>query len=311
MITVENLVKTFRTRGRSVEAVRGISFEIAEGDFVGYVGPNGAGKSTTIKMMCGVLVPTSGTVRIDGLVPWTDRRSLASRMGVVFGQRTQLWWDLPLRDSFRLVSRIYKVPPGEAAQRLDELDALLGLGPLLEQPVRSLSLGQRMRAELAAAVLPRPRVLFLDEPTIGLDVEAKAAVRSFLSDLNQRHGTNVMLTTHDLGDIEQLCRRLMIIDHGRVIYDGTVEGLRDAYATSRVVIVDLREDTVPSVDGVTLTRSEGRRHWLEFPRSEGAAARVIATVLASYDVVDLTLEEPQIEEIVRQIYREGAIRDGL
>lgn len=307
MISVTRLVKTFGRRGTAVDAVRDVSFEIDAGEFIGYVGPNGAGKSTTIKMMCGVLVPTSGTVVVDGLVPWKDRRKLNHRLGVVFGQRTQLWWDLPLRDSVRLIGHLYRVPNRDVRARVDELHAVLGIGELLDRPVRTLSLGQRMRAELAVAVLPRPSVLFLDEPTIGLDVEAKAAVRTFLGDLNRRHGTTILLTTHDLSDIEELCRRMMIIDHGQVIYDGTVTGLRDTYATTRHVVVDLRQDDIPTINGATCTRSEARRHWLEFPKGEGQAARIIGDLVANYDVADLTLEEPNIEDIVRQIYRDGRV----
>jgi ABC-2 type transport system ATP-binding protein len=306
VIRAEGLTKTFSARRASVVAVDHVSFHIAEGEFVGYVGPNGAGKSTTIKMMCGVLVPTGGVLHVDGLVPSKERRQLATRMGVVFGQRSQLWWDLPLRHSFKLVASLYKVDPARFRVRLDHLTDLLELGPLLDVPVRALSLGQRMRGELAAAVLPAPRVLFLDEPTIGLDVEAKASVRSFLADMNREDGTTVVLTTHDLGDIVQLCRRMLIIDHGRVIYDGTIEGLKDAYATGRGLVVDLRGPEPPVVAGATLLRSEGRRHWLEVPRDQ-RVPEVVARLLADHDVEDLRLEEPDIEDLIRRIYREGSV----
>jgi ABC-2 type transport system ATP-binding protein len=303
MIQAAGLTKRFRTRRGPVTAVAGIDFEVAAGEFVGYAGPNGAGKSTTVKMMSGILVPTSGTVRVDGLVPWRERRRLARRMGVVFGQRSQLWWDLPLEESFELVGHLYRVPAGERRRRLGRLEEALGLGPLLGTPVRSLSLGQRMRAELAAAVLPTPRLLFLDEPTIGLDVEAKAAVRDFLGELNRTDGTTVILTTHDLDDIARLCDRLMIIDHGRLIYDGTVDGLRAALGTTRVLVVDLVEDEPLTVAGARLVRAEGRRRWLEFARDDLSAAELIGRVLAGHEVADLTLEEPEIEDIVRRIYR--------
>ena len=226
LIEVEGLRKRFRTRRGPVEAVAGIDFQVEAGEFVGYAGPNGAGKSTTVKMMSGILLPSGGRVEVCGMVPYRERKRLARRMGVVFGQRTQLWWDLPLEESFELVGHLYRIPAAERAARLRRLEEVLALGPLLAVPVRSLSLGQRMRAELAAAVLPSPEVLFLDEPTIGLDVEAKAAVRDFLRELNRDEGTTVILTTHDLDDITRLCWRLMIIDHGRLIYDGTVEELR-------------------------------------------------------------------------------------
>jgi ABC-2 type transport system ATP-binding protein len=303
VIEAVGLRKRFRTRRGPVEAVAGIDFRVEAGEFVGYAGPNGAGKSTTVKMMSGILLPSGGRVVVDGLVPWRERKRLARRIGVVFGQRSQLWWDLPLRESFELVGYLYRIPPGDRAARLHRLAEVLGLGPLLPVPVRSLSLGQRMRAELAAAVLPAPRVLFLDEPTIGLDVEAKAAVRDFLRELNRAEGTTVILTTHDLDDIALLCSRLMIIDHGRLIYDGTVEGLRAAYGTTRVLVVDLVEDERVEVEGARVARAEGRRRWLEFARDEVSAAELVARVLAGHEVADLTLEEPDIEDIVRRIYR--------
>jgi ABC-2 type transport system ATP-binding protein len=310
VIVAHGLTKRFKTRRGLVTAVDEVTFGIEPGEFVGFVGPNGAGKSTTVKMMCGVLLPTAGELRVDDLVPWRDRRRLARRMGVVFGQRTQLWWDLPLRDSFRLVGRVWQVDPAVLARRLDELTSLLELGPLLDVPVRSLSLGQRMRGELAAAVLPAPRVLFLDEPTIGLDVEAKAAVRAFLARLNQDEGTTIVLTTHDLGDIARLCRRILIIDHGRLIYDGSLEGLKAAFAVSRGLVVDLvQADGDICVEGATLVRSEGQRQWLQVPRDQ-STAEVVERILARYKVEDLTVEEPDLEDIIRRIYREGTVDGG-
>ena len=306
MISAQGLTKRFSTRRSELTAVDGVDFDIPDGQFVGYVGPNGAGKSTTIKMMCGILRPTAGRIVVDGLVPCDDRRKLSRRMGVVFGQRSQLWWDLPLRDSFQLVRRLYGVEPPAFQRRLAQLTELLELGPLLDRPVRALSLGQRMRGELAAAVLPAPRVLFLDEPTIGLDIEAKAAVRSFLAELNREQGTTTVLTTHDLGDIVQLCRRILIIDHGRVIYDGSIAGLREAFDVGRGLVVDLFQEGPVEVEGAILLRSEGRRHWLQVPRSQ-RTADVVGRMLASYEVEDLTVEEPDIEDVVRRIYREGGV----
>ena len=303
MIEVEGLRKVFRTRRGPVEAVAGIDFRVAAGEFVGYAGPNGAGKSTTVKMMSGILLPSAGRVEVCGLVPYRERKRLARRMGVVFGQRTQLWWDLPLQESFELVGHLYRIPAADRLRRLRRLEEVLALGPLLGVPVRSLSLGQRMRAELAAAVLPAPQVLFLDEPTIGLDVEAKAAVRDFLGELNRTEGTTVILTTHDLDDITRLCSRLMIIDQGRLIYDGTVEGLRAAYGTTRVLVVDLATDEPLELAGAVPVRAEGRRRWFQFARDEVSAADLIARLLAGHEVADLTLEEPDIEDIVRRIYR--------
>ncbi|MCI3949513.1 MAG: methionine transporter ATP-binding protein [Acidimicrobiales bacterium] len=303
MIEAVGLTKEFRSRRRRSVAVAGIDLHVPAGEFVGYAGPNGAGKSTTVKMLTGILVPTSGTVTVDGLVPWRQRRALAARIGVVFGQRTSLWWDLPLARSFDLVRHLYGVPAADHARRLDHLVELLGLGPQLAQPVRQLSLGQRMRAELAAAVLPAPRVLFLDEPTIGLDVDAKAVVRGFLAELNRTEGTTVVLTTHDVDDLVRLCRRLLVIDHGRLIHDGAVEDLPRLFGGHRVLVVDLVDDRPLEVPGARLLRAEGARRWLEFSPAEVSAPELLARVLAAVEVRDLTLEAPDIEDVVRRIYR--------
>jgi ABC-2 type transport system ATP-binding protein len=307
-IEVTGLRKEFRTRHGRVAAVAGIEFRVEPGEFVGYAGPNGAGKSTTVKMMSGVLVPSAGSVTVDGLVPWRERRKLARRMGVVFGQRTQLWWDLPLVDSLDLVRHLYRMEEPTWRRRLDELAGLLGLGPLLPQPVRALSLGQRMRAELAAAVLPGPRVLFLDEPTIGLDVEAKAAVRGFLRHLNEADGTTIILTTHDLDDITQLCSRLIIIDHGRIVYDGTIDELHTAYGSTRMLVVDLADPTAtlttgPDWAGAKVVRADGHRRWIRFARDQISAARLVTLVLDRHQVIDLSIVEPDIEDVIRRIYR--------
>jgi ABC-2 type transport system ATP-binding protein len=313
IIEVEGLRKGFRTRGGPVEAVAGIDFRVAAGEFVGYAGPNGAGKSTTVKMMSGILVPSSGRVLVDGLVPSRDRRRLARRIGVVFGQRSQLWWDLPLQESFDLVRHLYRIPEATWRRRLDELGGLLGLGPLLSQPVRTLSLGQRMRAELAAAVLPAPRVLFLDEPTIGLDIEAKAAVRGFLRHLNAAEQTTIILTTHDLDDITELCSRLIVIDHGRIVYDGTIDALHAAYGSTRMLVVDLADPAAtltpgPGWAGAQVVRAEGHRRWIRFAREAISAADLVALVLAEHQVTDLSIVEPEIEDVIRRIYRGETVR---
>ena len=224
-----------RTRHR-IAAVDGVDLVVERGETLGYLGPNGAGKSTTLKMLTGVLMPTSGTVRVCGLVPVSQRRRLASHIGVVFGQRSQLWWDLPLRDSFELARHIWRVPPSEHAARLARLRRDLELDSFLDTPVRQLSLGQRMRGELTIALLHGPAVLFLDEPTIGLDVVSKQAVRAFLTELRDTGDTTVVLTTHDLADIERLCRRLVVIDHGRVVHDGTLAALHERYGSRRRVL---------------------------------------------------------------------------
>jgi len=307
-IEVQGLRKVFRTRRGPVEAVAGIDFRVQAGEFVGYAGPNGAGKSTTVKMMSGILLPSGGRVEVCGLVPYRQRKRLARRMGVVFGQRTQLWWDLPLQESFGLVGHLYRVPAADRRARLRRLEEVLALGPLLEVPVRSLSLGQRMRAELAAAVLPAPEVLFLDEPTIGLDVEAKVAVRKFLRELNRAEGTTVILTTHDLDDITRLCNRLIVIDHGRIVFDGTIDQLHAAYGSTRMLVVDLADPSAtlvpgPGWAGAQVVRAEGHRRWVRFARDQVSAADLVAGVLAEHQVLDLSIVEPDIEDVIRRIYR--------
>ena len=312
IIHTEGLAKTFvvhrkagrvRRRREEVTAVAGVDLRIERGSMVGYIGPNGAGKSTTIKMLTGILVPSAGRVRVDGLEPSRQRTELARRIGVVFGQRSQLWWDLPLRDSFDLLRHVYRVPADRHAANLRRFSAGLDLDPLLDVPVRQLSLGQRMRGELTAALLHDPSILLLDEPTIGLDVVSKEAVREFLVALNEEQGTTVLLTTHDLTDVERLCRRLLIIDHGRVIEDGTVAGITERYGTERTLVVDLVQPGPPlEVDGATVTRVDGPRQWLRFRRDDVTASALLTRVTAVAEVRDLTVEEPDIEQIVRQIY---------
>jgi ABC-2 type transport system ATP-binding protein len=312
LIAVEGLEKRFtvrRKRGRlrrerqEVAAVDGIGFTIERGTLVGYLGPNGAGKSTTVKMLTGILVPSGGWIRVAGLDPSRQRVELARRIGVVFGQRSQLWWDLPLRDSFDLLRHIYRVPAERHRQNLERFIEVLALGPFLETPVRQLSLGQRMRGELTAALLHDPEIVFLDEPTIGLDVVAKAAVREFLADVNRERGVTVLLTTHDLADIERLCTRLLIIDHGHLIWDGGIDRLKREYGQERTLVVDLEEPAPPlQVDRTRVVGVEGPRQWLAFRRDEANAPDLIAEVAARYRIVDVAIEETEIEEIVRRIY---------
>jgi ABC-2 type transport system ATP-binding protein len=309
MIEVAGLTKEFvvrsgrfrRTR-RVVAAVRDVSFEVARGELVGYLGPNGAGKSTTIKMLTGILVPSSGRVSVGGLDPSRQRIQLARRIGAMFGQRIQLWWDLPLIESFELLRHIYRVPLDRYRANLAEFREVLDLDPFLQTPVRQLSLGQRIRGELTASMLHDPELLFLDEPTIGLDVVAKQRVRNFLVELNRERGLTVLLTTHDLGDIERLCRRLMVIDHGSLIWDGAIDALKERYGSERTLIVDLEEDAPPlEVEGARVERVDGPRQWLRF---RGPAAELTARVASQAHLVDLQIAEPDIEEIVRRIYLE-------
>jgi ABC-2 type transport system ATP-binding protein len=315
MIEVEALEKRFvvrtkrgrlRRERRVVEAVRGVTFSVARGELVGYVGPNGAGKSTTIKMLTGILVPSAGRVRVAELEPSRQRIELARRIGAMFGHRVQLWWDLPLLDSFELLRHIYKIPAARYRDNLAAFRQVLELDAFLHTPVRQLSLGQRIRGELVAAMLHDPEVLFLDEPTIGLDIVAKERVREFLTTMNREREVTIMLTTHDLDDIERLCRRMLIIDHGRVIYDGDLEALRARYGEERTLVVDLREPAEPlQVTGARVVRVEGPRQWLRFRREDVTAAQLVAAVAQQAPLVDLAIEEPEIEDIVRRIYRSG------
>ncbi|MBO0827502.1 MAG: ATP-binding cassette domain-containing protein [Streptosporangiales bacterium] len=285
-----------------VEAVAGISFTVERGEVVGYIGPNGAGKSTTIKMLTGILVPSAGSVRVAGVDPSRQRVQLARRIGVVFGQRTTLWWDLPLRDSFGLLRRIYRIPDDRYHANLAKYVDALDLGPLLDVPVRQLSLGQRMRGDITAALLHDPDVVYLDEPTIGLDVVSKTKVREFLHELNEERGTTVLLTTHDLTDIEQLCSRVMVIDRGKLVYDGGLAGLQDLGDTERTLVVDLAEPAPPvDVPGTRVLRTDGPRQWLTFP-ARTSAAPLVADIAARYPLVDLSVQEPDIEDVIAQLY---------
>jgi ABC-2 type transport system ATP-binding protein len=317
LIELQDVAKTFVVRRKSgllrrtrseVHAVAGLTFEVERGEMVGYIGPNGAGKSTTIKMLTGILVPSSGTLRVAGIEPSRDRIALARRIGVVFGQRTTLWWDLPLRDSYGLLRRIYKVPDDRYRQNLERLVDLLDLGDLLDVPVRQLSLGQRMRGDIAAALLHDPEVLYLDEPTIGLDIVSKARVREFLRELNTTSGTTVLLTTHDLTDIEHLCRRVMVIDHGQLVYDGGLDGLHELGESERTLVVDLAEPEGPiAIEGARVVKVDGPRQWLAFPAAQSAAP-LVAAVAERYPLLDLSIQEPEIESVIGRIYAEGLTR---
>jgi ABC-2 type transport system ATP-binding protein len=316
LIEVENLSRTFvvrrkvgrlRRAAHQVHAVADLSFTVDRGEMVGYIGPNGAGKSTTIKMLTGILVPSSGRLSVAGIDPSRNRVALSRRIGVVFGQRTTLWWDLPLRDSFELLRRIYRIEPARYRRNLHDFTELLDLADLLDTPVRQLSLGQRMRGDIAAALLHDPEILYLDEPTIGLDVVSKGRLREFLRSVNAERQVTLLLTTHDLQDIEQLCSRVMVIDRGSLVYDGSLAGLHERGSSRRTLIVDLVDNADPvDVPGATVEKVDGPRQWLSFPAGTSAAP-LVAEVAARYDVADLSIAEPAIEEVIRQIYsRSGA-----
>ena len=321
-IVVENLVKTFRVaerqagtlgslkglirrRYRTVEALKGISFSLLSGELVGYIGPNGAGKSTTVKVLAGILVPDSGNCLIQGRIPWKQRSAHVAQIGVVFGQRTQLWWDLPVIESFDLLRDIYRVPAEQYRRARDELVAMMDLEPLLDTPVRQLSLGQRMRCDLAASLLHQPRILFLDEPTIGLDAVAKLAVRDFVQRLNKERGVTVILTTHDMDDIEALCSRIILIHRGQILLDGTLEDLRSRVTRERRLVVHLadEQDWIED-DAISQFQRDGARVQMTFDPDQIPAAELIGRLAARYDIRDLYVENLPIEEIIARLYRE-------
>lgn len=304
-----NLSQLIRPETEIITAVDQVSFEVTQGEIIGYIGPNGAGKSTTIKMLSGILVPTSGTIQVAGCVPHQQRTEHARRIGVVFGQRTHLWWDVPVIDSLNLLRDIYKVPAAQFRANLDLFNELLDLSGFQHVPVRQLSLGQRVRADIAAALLHNPAILFLDEPTIGVDVISKDRLRTFIKEINRDRKVTVLLTTHDMNEIERMCSRVIIIDHGRLIYDGRIETIRQHYGGERILAVEFDEE-VPdfTLPAAAHKRSEGRKKWFSFNRFETPASELIARISASHPVVDLTVEEPEIEEVIRAIYLDKAER---
>lgn len=310
IVETHGLTRDFRVRDglrrRTVRAVDDLSITVEPGSAVGYIGANGAGKSTTIKMLTGILVPTAGEVRTCGLRPVPDRRRLAREVGVVFGQRSQLWWDLPVRESFRILAAIHALGPARERERTDELVDRLELDGFWSTPVRQLSLGQRMRAEVAAALLHSPRLVILDEPTIGLDVLSKQRLREHLARERAEHGTTLLLTTHDTGDVERLCDRVLVVDQGRLVYDGDLPGLSATVGAQRVLVVDLAAPGPDLVDvpGATHLGSEGGglRQRFTFDAERTTVARVLTDVSARAEVRDLSIEEPDIEDVVRRIY---------
>jgi ABC-2 type transport system ATP-binding protein len=299
----------FSREVRVVRAVDGVSLSIAAGELVGYLGPNGAGKSTTLKMLTGILVPTAGTVHVAGRVPWRERTAHARSIGVVFGQRTNLWWDLPVIESLDVLRHVYRVDESRYRANLDMFRALLDLDAFLDTPVRSLSLGQRMRADLAGALMHDPSILFLDEPTIGLDIVAKERIRRFITLVNAERGVTVILTTHDLGDVERLCPRVLMIDQGRLLFDGSPQSLVDRFGGQRELVVDFAEDYAEvAIDGAEVVAYSARRAVYRFRRSDIAASELIGRLSARYRIEDLSVREPEIEDTVRRIYEGGLLR---
>lgn len=291
-------------RHKELTAVAGIDLSVPEGEIVGYIGPNGAGKSTTIKMLTGIMRPTRGSIRVNGFDPHRDRVRYVRTVGAVFGQRSQLWWDLAVGESFELLRELYSVPKEVAAKRLARFDEVLGLADFLHTPVRKLSLGQRMRADLAASLLHDPAVLFLDEPTVGLDVVTKAKLRDFLRTLNRERSTTIILTTHDLQDIEALCSRVVVIDHGRVVHDGDLDGLRTRFGGGKKLAITLKRPVaeLPAAAGITAWQRGDDLH-LTAELAEGAdLPQLLARCLAALPVEDVRINEPEIEDVVKALY---------
>lgn len=321
IIEVNELVKEFKVKKKKkglrgailnlfyaekmiVRAVDNISFDINQGEIVGYIGPNGAGKSTTVKMMSGILHPTSGSVMIDGISPQSNRKKVVAQLGVVFGQRTQLYWDLRLGESFELLKRIYNIDHKTYKKNLDLMDKVLKINTIINRPVRQLSLGQRMRGDLAAAMLHSPKILFLDEPTIGLDIEAKHSVRNFIRQINRELGITVILTTHDLDDVQQLCNRLIVINDGKKIEDGPLDILIDKMAPYRLLVVDMNEENTDfSHEAAQIIKTEGQRVWYRFEKNRITASQLISELSKKYAIKDISVEEPDIEEAIREIYK--------
>ena len=307
-----SLKHLFRPRYESKMAVDRVNFSIDAGEAVGYVGPNGAGKSTTIKLLTGIIVPTIGEVRVEGRVPHRDRMANAQRIGVIFGQRTQLWWDLPVQDSLRLLGDIYQVPKAAFKRSLEECVDLLDLAPLLHTPARQLSLGQRVRCDVAAALLHSPPILFLDEPTIGLDVAVKARIRAFIKRIQRERQVTVLLTSHDLGDISDLCQRLIMIDQGRVVFDGPINAILQRFGGERVIhlllgetdqdVVGQAQALLPEIPGAAVQQADPHRLTIHFNASQLTAGAIAGRLFPVLPIQDLQIDEPKIETIIRQLY---------
>lgn len=326
MIKVENLTKEFKSYkkhegfGGAVKslfssehtikrAVDSMNFSIDKGEMVGYIGVNGAGKSTTIKMMTGILVPSSGVCEVNGVIPYKNRKENAKNIGVVFGQRSQLWWDLPVSESFGILQKIFDIPKERYKENLAYLKEMLGLDEFYLTPVRNLSLGQKMRADFAASMLHEPKVLFLDEPTIGLDIVVKDRIRKAIKEINKKNNTTVILTTHDLDDIEEVCERIIVIDNGKKIFDGSIKGLKDNFGKFRNVKFDVRGNKNLDINSLmkkpleemVCTEKEGELE-IKFHRDKIEIAELISKIVNLYDVRDITIEEPKMEDVVKEIY---------
>ncbi|MDI9419347.1 MAG: ATP-binding cassette domain-containing protein [Bacillota bacterium] len=323
MIEVVNLSKTFRVLEgktgfvgavknlfsrdyRYVDAVRDISFTVKQGEMLGLIGPNGAGKSTTIKMLSGILMPTSGKALVNGIEPYKNRQENAMKVSVVFGQRTKLWWDLPCYESFELHRVMYRIPEKIYKQNLDEFMEFLELEEFWSRPVRQLSLGQRMRAEISVSLLHNPEVIYLDEPTIGMDAVAKERIRQFLINTNKSRNVTLIITSHDMADIEKLCSRVIIIDHGQIVYEGDFDEIRHRYGRERTMVVEFGEE-YPEIELPygTVIKDERLKKSIRFLREQGTAIDLITTLGKKYVIKDVSIQEAEIESIIREIYEHG------
>ncbi|MDG4658547.1 ATP-binding cassette domain-containing protein [Ectobacillus antri] len=307
----------FTRNYKIVPAVNDISFQVKQGEMIGYIGENGAGKSTTIKMLTGILTPTAGEITVNGMNPHKDREKFVRSIGVVFGQRSQLWWDIAVQESFRLLKKVYGISDEQYKEHMGHVIAALDIEPLLDKPVRKLSLGQRMRCELAAALIHNPPLLFLDEPTIGLDVLVKLKIREFLKEINEKYKTTILLTTHDISDIEALCERVVMLDEGKIIYDGLLERLRSQWGDEKEIsfqfsnpISQIELGMLMPDNGVSWMQGNGQNVWTaKIPNEEIIISTLIAKVVQSYRIKDVKINEVSTEEIIRNIYEKG-VRHG-
>lgn len=305
---LKNAVKSFFRRDYTeVKALKDVSFTIGEGEMVGYIGPNGAGKSSTIKIMSGVMAPDSGECIINGRVPWKERTAHVQQIGVVFGQRSQLWWDVPVIDSFELIRDIYRVQPDVYRKTSQTLIDMLDIGEIVKTPARQLSLGQRMRCEIAASLLHQPKVLFLDEPTIGLDAVSKIAVREFVKALNRENGTTVILTTHDMQDIEALTERILLIGKGQILLDGSLEELKKRRSGHRTLTVDYSGASLPALPGAAILKDLNGHAQLRIDTGRLAVAQAISLISAQVEVKDISVENESIDDLVVSLYKEFEI----
>ena len=300
------IVNFFRREHKTIEALKNVSFDVEEGDIVGYIGPNGAGKSTTIKIMSGILNPTSGECKIMGFTPWKDRKQYVKNIGVVFGQRSQLWWDVPIIDSFELLKDIYKIPDKEYQETLNELIETLNLSELLNRPLRQLSLGQKMKCELAGSLLHRPKILFLDEPTIGLDAVTKLAVREFIKKINKDWGTTIILTTHDMSDIDALTNKIILIGRGQILYNGSFTNIKQKYDKTKIIEVEFKQeyDKIEFEGYEIISHNKNMATLKNLPTTQFHTKDFINEISKKYDVVDFSVKSISVDEILAKLYTE-------